>query len=424
MNNFVSDQLHVAQQSRREKLRVQHFSSSRDGPRIDDYSSGFEVVQSSFNNTDLDQVGDINMRGNANILYDPVVLGCSSAMPNFSENQGPCDMKTRVESNLENCRVWNSVSSSRGTVSDLSAFEMKAKLNSTRHRQSQYQHGDMNSFANQLQHQNVFSDGVTTAVLGMQPNCNPQGNACVSWRSYGGDNELQVPIASYGYEQSDGAQLLSGSSWNAEMVGSYSKGLSLSLCSYPAGSMITSSDQFTNSDHIPQSIPLHNGARVAFQDSEPCSLISVVRTSAIGQGTSILESVEPLTGYHRQTGPLGPFTGYATILKNSRFLKPAQQLLDEYCLVIEKLANNSTRVVSDNVLDNSGDLATAVNSIVTDVVTTGDQTIGSSTATKSPSESYRPDYQAKNAKLSYMLEEVSFYAYLHLYSPSCVVNKN
>ncbi|KAL4188572.1 hypothetical protein AMTRI_Chr08g202850 [Amborella trichopoda] len=32
-------------------------------------------------------------------------------------------------------------------------------------------------------------------------------------------------------------------------------------------------------------------------------------------------------------GPLGPFTGYASILKSSTFLKPAQQLLDEFCNV-------------------------------------------------------------------------------------------
>ncbi|GAU46945.1 hypothetical protein TSUD_180490 [Trifolium subterraneum] len=35
----------------------------------------------------------------------------------------------------------------------------------------------------------------------------------------------------------------------------------------------------------------------------------------------------------RNTVPLGPFTGYASVLKGSRFLKPAQQLLDEICLV-------------------------------------------------------------------------------------------
>ncbi|XP_050212819.1 BEL1-like homeodomain protein 9 [Mercurialis annua] len=33
----------------------------------------------------------------------------------------------------------------------------------------------------------------------------------------------------------------------------------------------------------------------------------------------------------RTTAPLGPFTGYASILKGSRFLKPAQLLLEEFC---------------------------------------------------------------------------------------------
>ncbi|KAK4833772.1 hypothetical protein QYF36_010965 [Acer negundo] len=35
----------------------------------------------------------------------------------------------------------------------------------------------------------------------------------------------------------------------------------------------------------------------------------------------------------RSSVPLGPFTGYASILKGSRFLKPAQQLLEEFCNV-------------------------------------------------------------------------------------------
>ncbi|CAL0304469.1 unnamed protein product [Lupinus luteus] len=35
--------------------------------------------------------------------------------------------------------------------------------------------------------------------------------------------------------------------------------------------------------------------------------------------------------FSRNTVPLGPFTGYAMILKGSRFLKPAQQLLEEVC---------------------------------------------------------------------------------------------
>ncbi|ERM94865.1 BEL1-like homeodomain protein 4 [Amborella trichopoda] len=35
----------------------------------------------------------------------------------------------------------------------------------------------------------------------------------------------------------------------------------------------------------------------------------------------------------RSAGPLGPFTGYATILKSSKFLRPAQLILSEFCSV-------------------------------------------------------------------------------------------
>ncbi|VFQ92794.1 unnamed protein product [Cuscuta campestris] len=44
-----------------------------------------------------------------------------------------------------------------------------------------------------------------------------------------------------------------------------------------------------------------------------------------------LSSVSPSRMNPRCVVPFGPFTGYATILRSSRFLKPAQQLLDELC---------------------------------------------------------------------------------------------
>ncbi|CAE6085442.1 unnamed protein product [Arabidopsis arenosa] len=46
----------------------------------------------------------------------------------------------------------------------------------------------------------------------------------------------------------------------------------------------------------------------------------------------------------RSSGPLGPFTGYASILKGSRFLKPAQMLLDEFC-------NVGRGIYTDKVID-------------------------------------------------------------------------
>lgn len=50
---------------------------------------------------------------------------------------------------------------------------------------------------------------------------------------------------------------------------------------------------------------------------------SIVNGGCFGSGSS--------DNVTRNTVPLGPFTGYASVLKGSRFLKPAQQLLDEIC---------------------------------------------------------------------------------------------
>ncbi|KAL0888805.1 hypothetical protein Bca101_012788 [Brassica carinata] len=53
-----------------------------------------------------------------------------------------------------------------------------------------------------------------------------------------------------------------------------------------------------------------------------------------GFGRSAVEAAAAaVTVASRSSGPLGPFTGYASILKGSRFLKPAQILLDEFCNV-------------------------------------------------------------------------------------------
>lgn len=48
-------------------------------------------------------------------------------------------------------------------------------------------------------------------------------------------------------------------------------------------------------------------------------------------GAVIPGLVERNSEVSRNSVPLGPFTGYASILKESRFLKPAQQLLEELC---------------------------------------------------------------------------------------------
>uniref|UniRef100_A0A453FXG0 POX domain-containing protein n=2 Tax=Aegilops tauschii TaxID=37682 RepID=A0A453FXG0_AEGTS len=49
--------------------------------------------------------------------------------------------------------------------------------------------------------------------------------------------------------------------------------------------------------------------------------------------------------------PYGPFTGYATVLGRSRFLGPAQKLLEEICDVGGAAAHADTSVLDEGLLD-------------------------------------------------------------------------
>ncbi|XP_057730914.1 BEL1-like homeodomain protein 9 [Arachis stenosperma] len=131
----------------------------------------------------------------------------------------------------------------------------------------------------------------------------------------------------------------------------------------------------------------------------------------------------PSSTSYRNVGPLGPFTGYATILKSSRFLKSAQQLLDEFCRISSPRFSKS-RDVTQRL---SGEASASTS---TDVITVDNQTeaaakegsnSGSSSsmfhgANENKADwgtgsgsclSPRPDYQQKKARLLFMQEEVT-----------------
>ncbi|KAK4356362.1 hypothetical protein RND71_025333 [Anisodus tanguticus] len=103
---------------------------------------------------------------------------------------------------------------------------------------------------------------------------------------------------------------------------------------------------------------------------------------------------------HRSAVPLGPFTGYTTILKSSKLLRPAQQLLDELC----DLAAGSSNAIkcssySKKYRDGfrvSCDVNAAESSSGAGVRDSG-----------GPNESnVRPEYLQKKAKLIYMQDEI------------------
>ncbi|KAL2332020.1 hypothetical protein Fmac_019601 [Flemingia macrophylla] len=151
---------------------------------------------------------------------------------------------------------------------------------------------------------------------------------------------------------------------------------------------------------------------------------SIVKPSIVSRdcGKSLQNTVgmPSRTISYRNVGPLGPFTGYATILKSSRFLKSAQQLLDEICCLSgAKVYDVSERVSPEVSASTSSDVVTVKE---TGVIAKGCCS-GSSSSTmlydiskesnanrgvrNSFGLSTRPYYQQKKAKLLYMQEEVT-----------------
>ncbi|KAK7262281.1 hypothetical protein RJT34_29847 [Clitoria ternatea] len=163
---------------------------------------------------------------------------------------------------------------------------------------------------------------------------------------------------------------------------------------------------------------------------------SVVISSGCGKSPLHQESKEmvmpsnnTITSSYRSVGPLGPFTGYATILKCSRFLKPCQQLLDECCIqsgskfaeglacdvVVPKWVSRdhvSAASTNDVNVDESGVAAkggggnSGASSCVLYSSNENSADVGG-TASSFCLSSSRPECQKNKAKLLYMQEEVT-----------------
>lgn len=138
-----------------------------------------------------------------------------------------------------------------------------------------------------------------------------------------------------------------------------------------------------------------------------------------GQGNSVQGTVSSSMEARRIVGPLGPFTGYATILKSSKFLRPAQQLLDEFCSSnghkLAKTCETSEKSLID--LSTSNDAANAESEVGGRSGTSGVSASSFYSSTDAcvevgnVGESCRanhPEFQRRKAKLLYMQEEVSY----------------
>jgi len=136
--------------------------------------------------------------------------------------------------------------------------------------------------------------------------------------------------------------------------------------------------------------------RLGLKPLESESISSIVNQSVSGKGNLFQDIVG---GSMRNLGPLGPFTGYATILKSSKFLKPAQQLLDEFLNAAglktmkgSEESESGSRAQSNGVVDCGGSKSCGSNDL--------------SGGSGHGDQSCRPDCHEKKVKLLSMQEEV------------------
>ncbi|XP_039067445.1 BEL1-like homeodomain protein 9 isoform X2 [Hibiscus syriacus] len=75
-------------------------------------------------------------------------------------------------------------------------------------------------------------------------------------------------------------------------------------------------------------------------------------SNIIPQGLSLSLSFQHQDNHSMSSVPLGPFTGYASVLKSSRFLKPAGQILDEFLGLDYGVSDIPLEILAEDGADN------------------------------------------------------------------------
>lgn len=457
---FRPDQSHVPQQSRRDKLRIQQVSSSVQNSHLN-----LELDHHNFPNNleqftlvhhpDHSVVHVRNAARHAGFLYDvPSSINIPSEMLDFSRNASN-------NGNVNNVLVRNSV----GCQDHHNSEWRSSQLNPV-----QYQCFDWSSstnFASNLinpptsdhpisgqvstsplyhhhNNHNILEDHniVTVAATGPRDPQDLEMSNVV--RDH--QNELALLPLSYvnrstalRFDTAENHQSDHHQNWSNTSTGTSTRvvsdsnlqGLSLSLSSI--------NPQLQGSSGSELDLPI-NKAVSTKSSGHIGQLCSIPKPSIISKacGKSLQDIVGVSSGGYRSTaGPLGPFTGYATILKSSRFLKPAQQLLDEFCgskvmMNTEGVTcdvddhNNSERLsgeVSGSANSGEGFNANEISEAVAKRASHNNNSCASSSTLYGSNEmsgehggvgsnvsfgSSRPEQaQQKKAKLLYMQEEVS-----------------
>ncbi|XP_042476211.1 BEL1-like homeodomain protein 9 [Macadamia integrifolia] len=457
LSNFRPES-HVAQQSRRDKLRFQHHSNP-------------SFIEPGINiNPDLLQVRNVR---NCDLMYDPVMYSSSLGMLNYSNTHGlqqesAEDRNGRSSVGTEdtpfvchpvhsyfnppakasdpnNPGYWKGFGSQQncdwidssfvggilsGTVKEntipsptlyskpasIGYEDLRSPLVNPANEIS----GEMQFSSPPLFYQNTLQEVVTSSGIGRQgfemASVSQQraretgnswvndGNELVLFPSFGNQNNGLIHKSLDGnLEMKSELDFVANKSGKLGTIASDStpQGLSLSLSSHRPSEMLT----------------VQFGGRFGSEDfqSQANGLSSSQDSKTSGYLCS--SSKSPLTCVRRNTAPLGPFTGYAMILKCSKFLKPAQYLLDEFCNVTSPRFMEmckTTEKGSSNIIStcNTTDTETEIgprpgrSGISSSSFYGSNEASGECGSGNGPYQSCHPEFQQKKARLLYMQEEV------------------
>lgn len=413
MNNLRTES-HVAQKSRRHKLRFQQNSDEPNHQHLSQ-DSHFEVHRPRYGSVSYDPnvfpSGMLNsVASNPQLLIPPNHAfvsheqnsGSGSSPANFPhpvsckviadnpQNGGNWKTVASSQNQLQVSGDWNVVSYSNvasmcldqsnsnspmvvdGGASSKPCFGYNHDLQHV-HLGDQKNYGEVPAFSSSPYYQNTLQEVVTSATVGTHVH---QGKNFLEinqpipcWMN--ASDQLGF-IANRSNDQREGTTV--GTNENTCIT----QGLSLSLSSVPQAKT-----EFPNLHSVPKVLKSDLLAH-----ADPKQLMGLSSFA------------------HRNVGPLGPFTGYATILKNSKYLKPAQELLNDNCDIggheLVQTCESTHKILEEEmsrVSTESGASGASSSSIYgsNEHISGGGSSL---------SESYRPEFHQKKAKLLYMQEEV------------------
>ncbi|XP_047310104.1 BEL1-like homeodomain protein 8 [Impatiens glandulifera] len=406
-DGYRSDHSHVAQQSRRDKLRLLQLNTSSSNYQAHAFLEEQQQQQQQLylsHNQMLNPDHLMQIRNNnSHDQYNPSSIDLSSQMVNFdANNQG-------TGSSWRSCD-WNN-------MVNYQSNQQQHTFTDHYHNASQKTHEGMQMNTSSFP-QTALQGGVTLAVAGNEAlemtNLLPVNTGKDYLRSSWADNGNELVLLPNYSNQLGIDQNTSSGAWmgnNSPVEGCHQwsnnvQGLSLTLSSaFGEG---------------PADLrPLKS--EFASPGSKPFLGSNNYKGMGSSSNNNNNNDMVGNTGFVHQpnstTGPLGPFTGYATILRSSKFLKPAQVLLDEICNSIGQKSVqkcNVSEIAKSPVRDINRDeymIEFQKGAVDNDVLQTtfygsNDQISGEGGLRGGLNENCSPEFHQKKAKLMFMLDEV------------------